>query len=132
MESWVLFSKAEGLNRQIKTIQAELVSLNQENNGLAVHKNEIPVPLYRLYLDLCKGVEEIRGYYHFPCAVKITGSRDLTDISQFFRESQYPGIKFVEVLCQVNFRDLDDLYLTNLFYQMAAHRPIEFNDIHLE
>ena len=131
-ESWILFNKAKSLNRQIHTTQAELVSLNLEGKRLAAYKNDIPVTLSRLYLDLFKNVEEICGYYQFPCTVKISGGRDLSDIKQFFQESQYPGIKFVEVLCQVNFRDPNNLYLTNLFYRMAEHRPIEFNEIRIE
>ena len=120
------------LNDGIRRTTAAIGALRKEQDALSRYRSEKPLPLEKLYRELFNRAKEIAFYYRAGCEVKILSARDLVDIREFFKESQYKGISCVDVLCRVELKKQQDVYLSNAFYKMLKSMPADVLEARLE
>jgi len=120
------------LNDGIKRTTAAIGALRKEQDALSRYQSEKPLSLEKLYLELFNRAKEIAFYYRVGCEVKILGAKDLVNIREFFKESQYKGISCVDVLCRVELKKQQDVYLLNAFYKMLKSMPVDVLEARLE
>jgi len=129
---WNLVSDTRTLNRGIKSAADEISQIKKEQGTLVKFKSEKPLTLEKFYLEVFNDIKEISFYYRVPCEVRIIGAKDLVSIRSFFKESQYKGIKYVDLLCSFDLRKQRDTYLLDAFYKMLKSRPLDVLDVNLE
>lgn len=129
---WNLVSDTRTLNRGIKNAASEISQVKKEQAALLKYKSEKPVHLEKFYLEVFNDIRELSFYYRAPCEVKIIGAKDLVNIRSFFKESQYKGIKYVDLSCSFDLRKHRDTYLLDAFYKMLKSRPLDVLDVSLE
>lgn len=129
---WKLSQNTGILNSQIEKAKEEISRINIESKGLAKYKDEKPARLAKLYLDVFNNIRKISGYYNAESLVKIAGSTNGVDIEQFFSPAQYKGIRYVDLLCQINLKDTPDKYLLGMLYEMTKNKPISISEIKIE
>ena len=120
------------LNDGIKRTTAAISAVRKEQDVLSRYQSEKPLSLEKLYLQLFNRAKEISFYYRLGCEVKILGAKDLVNIREFFKESQYKGISCVDVLCRVELKKQQDVYLLNAFYKMFKSMPVDVLETRLE
>ena len=129
---WNLVSDTRALNSGIKSAIDEISQVKKEETTLLKYKSEKPLPLEKFYLEVFNDIKEISFYYRVPCEVKIIGAKDLVGIRSFFKESQYKGIKHVDLLCSFDLRKQRDTYSLDALYKMLKSRPLDVLDVSLE
>jgi len=129
---WNLVLDARTLNSGIKNAVDEISQVKKEETTLLKYKSEKPLPLEKFYLEVFNDIKELSFYYRVPCEIKIIGARDLVGIRSFFKESQYKGIKHVDLLCSFDLRKQRDTYLLDALYKMLKSRPLDVLDVSLE
>ena len=129
---WNLVSDTRTLNSGIKNAVDEISQVKKEEAVLLKYKNEKPVPLEKFYLEVFNDMKEISFYYRAPCEVKIIGAKDLIGIRNFFKESQYKGIKYVDLSCSFDLRKQRNTYLLDALHKMLKSRPLDVLDVSLE
>jgi len=129
---WNLVSDTRTLNSGIKSAIDEISQVKKEETTLLKYKSEKPLPLEKFYLEVFNDIKEISFYYRVPCEVKIIGAKDLVGIRSFFKESQYKGIKHVDLLCSFDLRKQRDTYSLDALYRMLKSRPLDVLDVSLE
>ena len=121
------------LNDGIKRTTAAISAVRKEQDVLSRYQSEKPLSLEKLYLQLFNRAKEFSFYYRLGCEVKILGAKDLVNIREFFnKESQYKGISCVDVLCRVELKKQQDVYLLNAFYKMFKSMPVDVLEARLE
>ena len=120
------------LNDGIKRTTAAIGALRKEQDALSRYQSEKPLSLEKLYLELFNRAKDISFYYRVGGEVKINGARDLVGIREFFKESQYKGIKYVDVLCRFELKRRHDVCLLNEFYKMFRSMPVDVLEARLE
>jgi len=120
------------LNDGIKRTTAAISAVRKGQDDLSRYQSEKPLSLEKLYLELFNRAKEISFYYRLGCEVKILGAKDLVNIREFFKESQYKGISCVDVLCRVELKKQQDVYLLNAFYKMLKSMPVDVLEARLE
>ena len=120
------------LNDGIKRTTAAISAVRKEQDVLSRYQSEKSLSLEKLYLQLFNRAKEISFYYRLGCEVKILGAKDLVNIREFFKESQYKGISCVDVLCRVELKKQQDVYLLNAFYKMFKSMPVDVLEARLE
>jgi hypothetical protein len=120
------------LNGGIKRTAAAIRAVRKEQDVLFRYQSEKPFSLEKLYLQLFNRAKEISFYHRVGCEVKILGAKDLVNIREFFKESQYKGISCVDVLCRVELKKQQDVYLLNAFYKMLKSMPVDVLEARLE
>lgn len=96
------------------------------------YKSQAPLSLEKFYLEVFNDIKELSSYYRAASEVKIIEAKDLVNIQDFFKESRYKGIRYVDVLCRFDFRGQSDTYLFDMLYKMLKFRPIEVLEVSLE
>jgi len=129
---WNLASDINTLNRGIKNSVTKISQIKKEQAGLAKYKSENPVSLEKFYLEVFNDIKEIAFYCRAPVEVKIAGAKDLVDIRQFFRESQYKGIRQVDITCSFDLRKQRNTYLLDTLYKILKSRSLSVLDVSLE
>ena len=84
------------------------------------------------YLDIFNTIKEICVYCNEACEVKIIESKDFTNTEEFFKQSQYKGIKYVDISCQFSLNEQTETYLLRMFYKLAKNKPIEILEVKIE
>ncbi len=120
------------LNDGIKRTTAAISAVRKEQDALSRYQSEKPLPLEKLYLELFNRAKEVSFYYRLGCEVKILGAKDLVNIQEFFKESQYKGISYADILCRVELKKQQDVYLLNAFYKMFKSMPVDVLEARLE
>ena len=129
---WNLVSDTRTLNSGIKSAIDEISQVKKEEETLLKYKSEKPVPLEKFYLEVFNDIKEISFYYRAPSEIKIIGAKDLVGIRSFFKESQYKGIKYVDLSCSFDLRKQRNTYLLDALYKMLKSRPLDVLDVSLE
>ncbi|MEK6564852.1 MAG: hypothetical protein AABZ65_07490 [Candidatus Omnitrophota bacterium] len=129
---WNFISDTRTLNRGIKSATDEISQIKKEQGTLVKFKSEKPLTLEKFYLEVFNDIKEISFYYRAPSEVKIIGAKDLVGIRNFFKESQYKGIKYVDLLSSFDLRKQRDTYLLDAFYKMLKSRPLDVLDVSVE
>ena len=130
--SWNSFQQKNLINNRVRKTGEEITLLNLEYKGLKQYKDKVPISLTRLYLDLLNNIKEISNYSNAVSIIKISGANEGTDIEQFFKTSAYKGIRYVDVLCEVNFKDELDMHFLPMFYEMIKLKPISLLEVGLD
>jgi hypothetical protein len=129
---WTTTSNTHLLDSRIEKAAEEITAMNQESMGLDKYKDEQAIMLDKFYPEVFNDINEISSYYHADSEVKIIAAKDLVNTREFFKPSQYKGINYVDILCQVDLKDQPDTYLFVAFYKMAQSMPIEILGLNLE
>ena len=129
---WNLASGIGTINRGIKNAVSEISQIKKEQATLVKYKNEKPLSLEKFYLEVFNDIKEISFYYRAPVEVKVIGAKDLVNIRSFFKESQYKGIKYVDLSCSFDLRKQRNTYLLDAFYKMLKSRPLDVLGVSLE
>ena len=120
------------LNSGIKSAIDEISQVKKEEATLLKYKSEKPLPLEKFYLEVFNDIKEFSFYYRAPSEVKIIGAKDLVDIRSFFKESQYKGIKYVDLSCSFDLRKQRNTYLLDALHKMLKSRPLDVLDVSVE
>ena len=130
--TWELFKDTRILNNEIKRANEEVSGINSELEGLLKYKNGTGQPLAKFYLGVFNDIKEICSYYDTASEIKIVSGKDLTNVEEFFNESQYRGIKYVDVLCRFGLKSLDEVHLFYVLYETVKREPIRILDVRIE
>jgi hypothetical protein len=129
---WNLASDINTLNSGIKNAVTEISKVKKEQAALVKYKNEKPISLEKFYLEVFNDIKELSFYYRAPVEIKIVGAKDLVNIRNFFKESQYKGIKYVDLLCSFDLKKQHDKSLLDALSKMLKSRPVDVLDISIE
>jgi len=129
---WNFASDTRFLSRQTKNAAERISAIKQEKDVLFKYKSQAALPLDKFYLEVFNDIKEISSYYRAASEIKIIGARDLVNTQEFFKESQYKGIRHVDLLCSLDLRNQPDTYLFETLYKMLKSRPIEVLEVSLE
>lgn len=120
------------LSSQVKKAKDEISAVKQEKDVLLNYKSQTPRSLDQFYLEVFSDIKELSSYYCAASEIKIIGSKDLVNTQEFFKESQYKGIRYVDVLCQLDLKNQPDTYSFDTLYKMLKSRPIDVLDVRIE
>lgn len=120
------------LNSGIKSAIDEISQVKKEEATLLKYKSEKPLPLEKFYLEVFNDIKELSFYYRAPSEVKIIGAKDLVNIRSFFKESQYKGIKYVDLSYSFDLRKQRNTYLLDALHKMLKSRPLGVLDVSVE
>jgi len=120
------------LSRQARNTAERISAVKEEKESLFKYKSQATLSLEKFYLEVFDDIKEISSYYHTASEVKIVEAKDLENIEDFFKESQYKGIRYVDVLCRIDLRSRPDTYLLDTLYKMLKSRPIDVLEVNLE
>lgn len=129
---WNFTSDTRFLSGQAKNTAGRISAVKQQQDALLKYKNQTPLSLDKFYLEVFSDIKELSSYYRAASEIKIIGSKDLVNTQEFFKESQYMGIRYVDVLCRLDLKNQSDTYLFDMFYKMLKSRSIEILDVSLE
>lgn len=129
---WNLASEINTINRGIKNAVSEISQIKKEQATLVKYKREKPLSLVKFYLEVFNDIKELSFYYHAPCEVKIIGAKDLVNIRNFFKESQYKWVKYVDLACSFDLRKQRNAYLLDALYKMLKSKPLDVLDVSIE
>jgi len=129
---WNLASDTRTLNSGIKNVASEISQVKKEQAILFKYKSGKPVPLEKFYLEIFNDIKELSFYYRAPSEAKIIGAKDLVGIRSFFKESQYKGIKYVDLVCSFDLKKQQNTYLLDALYKMLKSKPLDVLDVSLD
>jgi hypothetical protein len=129
---WNIASDTRLLSSQIQNTKDEISALNQEKDSLLKYKSQTPNSLEKFYLKVFSDIKEVCSYYHVPCELIIVGAKDFVNTREFFRESQYKGIRYVDISCRVDLKDKLNPYLFDMLSRFLKSAPIEILEVRLE
>lgn len=130
--TWKLSLSTHTFNRQITKAEEGIRRIVNESKGLLKYKEEKGLSLDRFYLAVFNDIKEICSYYHANSELRIIEAKDFVNTQEFFRQSPYKGIRYVDILCRVDLKDQPDTYLFDLLYKMTKSKPIEILEVNLE
>ena len=129
---WKISLNANLLRSRVEMAEKEITRIEQESRGLDNYKDEQGIALEKLYPEVYSGVKEICSYYHANSEIKIIGAKDLVNTEEFFKDSQYKGVRYVDILAQVDLKGQLDTSLISLLCRMTKLKPIEILSLNLE
>lgn len=130
--AWNTASDTRVIGGRIIKAAQRVGALKKEQNALLKFKKQTPLSLDKFYLEVFNDIKEVASYYHAACEIKIIGAKDLVNTREFFKESQYKGIRQVDILCQIDLKDNLDTYLFDTLFKMLMRKPIEILEVRLE
>jgi len=129
---WRISLNAHLVNSQLETAEKEAARIGQEAKGLAKYKDEKPISLEELYPEVYSNIKEACSYYQANSEIRLAALKDLEDIKESFKESQYRGIKYADVFVKVDLKNQKDAYLISVFCRMIKTKPAEILELGLE
>jgi len=129
---WNITSDTRFLSRQAKNTLGIISAVTQEKDGLRKYKNQSSLSLEKFYLEVFNDIKELSFYYRAASEIKILDAKDLVNIQDLFKESQYKGIRYVDVVCRFDLKNRPNTYLFDTLYKMLKSRPIEILEVSLE
>ena len=128
---WKVTQDTRLLKSRIKNTEKEIASLKVEARTLDKYKDEKALSLEKFYLQVFNDIKEVSFYYHASIEIKVLEAKDLVSLFEFFKSSQYRGIRYIDVKCQVNLKDLPDMYLFETLYKIVKNRPIDILEMEM-
>lgn len=129
---WDISRDTRLVNNRIKNTEEEISSIEQEAKSLVKYKDEPSFPLDKFYLDVFNSIKEICSYYNANLEIKIIEAKDFVNTEEFFKPSQYKGIRYLDILCLAGLKDSSDTYLFEMLYKIIKNRPIETLEVKIE
>jgi hypothetical protein len=129
---WNLASGINTINRGINNAVSEISQIKKEQATLVKHKSEKPLSLEKFYLEVFNDIKEFSFYYRAPCEVKVIGAKDLVNIRNFFKESQYKGVKYIDLICSFDLKKQRNAYLLDALYKMLKSKPLDVSGVSIE
>ncbi len=129
---WNFTSDNRLLSGEIKKAKDEINAVKQEKDTLLKYKSQAPNSLDEFYLKVFSGIKEICSYYHAGCEFNIVDSKDFVNTREFFRESQYKGIRYVDVLCRIDLKSRFSAYLFDMLFRLLKSEPVEIMEVKIE
>lgn len=129
---WKISLNTQLLHSRIETAENEVARIIEESKGLDNYKDEQNVALEKFYPEVYSDIKDVCSYYHADSEIKIIGAKDLVNTEEFFKDSQYKGVRYVDILAQVDLKEQLDTYLISLLCRMTKLKPIEILGLNLE
>jgi len=129
---WNFTLDTNEISGKARNAAGRLSAVKQEQGTLLKYKSQAPLPLEKFYLEVFSDIKEVSSYYRAASEVKMIGAKDLVNTQEFFKESRYKGIRYVDLSCWIDFRDQPDTYLFDMLYKMLKSRPIDVLEARLE
>ena len=129
---WKLTSNTRLLTHQIKNSEGVIAALKLESKGLDKYRFEKSLPLDKFYLLVFNNIKEMSFYYNASSEIKAIEAKDLVNISEFFKPSQYKGVRYLDILCRIDFKDSHGTYLFEALYRILKNKPIEILEAKIE
>lgn len=129
---WNFASDIGTLNSGIKNALGEISQIKKDQAMLVKYKSDKPISLEKFYLEVFNDLKELSFYYRAPSEVKVVAAKDLVNIKNFFKESKYKGIKYVDFSSSFDLRKQRNTYLLDALYKMLKSRPLDVLNISLE
>ena len=129
---WRLTSNTFLLTSQMRSAEKIITALKLESKGLDKYKCEQGLPLDKCYLGIFNDIKEVSFYYYVSSEIKVLEVKDLVTMSEFFKPSQYKGIKYIDILCRIGLKDYHDAYLFEALYKIIKNKPIEILEARIE
>lgn len=129
---WKLTSETRVLTDLIRNAEKETAALKKEFRNISKYKDEQGLPLDKFYLEAFNDIKEVFFYHRVSSEIKIIEAKDLVNIAEFFKPSQYKGIRHVDILCQICLKDPLDIYSFDALYKIIKNKPIEILDVEIE
>lgn len=129
---WQKFQDMRALTSRIKKAEQETILLREECERLSKYKEEIGLSLSKFYLKIFNDIREACIYYGAPCEIKIIGAKDFVDTQDYFKPSEYRGIKSVDALCQITLSNVSNADLTGIIYKIIKFNPVEVLEAKIE
>jgi len=126
---WKLASNTRLCTSQIKNAEGIIAGLKLESKNLDKYKCEKSLPLDKFYLQVFNDLKEISFYYHASSEIKVLEAKDLVATEDFFKPSQYEGIRYVDILCRIDLKNSHNLYLFEMLYKIIKNKPIEILEV---
>lgn len=120
------------LSAEMQKTKDGISAIKQEKDSLLKYKSQPPNSLEKFYLKVFSDIREVCSYYHAGCELTIVDSKDFVNTREFFRESHYKGIRYVDVLCRVDLKDKLNSYLFDMLSRLLKSAPIEILEVKLE
>jgi len=129
---WKISLNANLVNSRVEMAEKEITLIEQESRGLDNYKDEQGIALEKLYPEVYSEIKDICSYYRAESEVKIIGAKDLANTESFFKDSQYKGLRCVDILAQIDLKSQIDTYLITMLSKLTKLRPIELLGLSLE
>ena len=129
---WNFTSTTRLLYGRMKNAAGQVSSLKEEQGALSGYKSEQGLSLDKFYLEIFNDINEISSYYHIDSEISIVNSKDLVNTEEFFKESRYKGIRYLDLLCRLDLKDKPDTYLFEMLYKILKQKPIEILEVRLD
>lgn len=129
---WQKFQAARTLEGRAKKDEQEVILLKGKYKSLSRYKEEPAGPLAGFYPEVFNNLREACLYYGAPCEIKIPGAKDFVDTQDFFKDSEYKGVKSVDALCQIKLTGISDADLSGIIYKIIKFNPVEILEVKLE
>ena len=129
---WKLTSETHALTSYIRDAQNTIWALKKESRDIAKYKDAQGLSLDKFYPEVFNDIKEISFYYRVPSEIKIIEAKDLVNLLEFFKPSQYRGIRCVDMLCQIGLKDPLDIYSFEALYKIMKNRPLEILGVEIE
>lgn len=120
------------LSAEMQKTKDGISAIKQEKDSLLKYKSLPPNSLEKFYLKVFSDIKEVCSYYRVGCELTIIDSKDFVNTREFFRESQYKGIRYVDVFCRVDLKDRLNSYLFDMLSRLLKSAPIEILEVKLE
>lgn len=129
---WNIASDTRTLSLEIKKAKEEISAIKQEKESLLKYKSQLPSYLEKFYLKVFGDIKEVCSYYRVPCELTIVNAKDFVNTREFFKESRYKGIGYIDVSCRVDFKDKLNPYLLDMLSGILKSAPIEMLEAKLD
>ncbi|HAH20148.1 MAG TPA: hypothetical protein DCL49_04495 [Candidatus Omnitrophica bacterium] len=127
-----LFGEGVRMTSELRNVKSDIVKYNAELAAIDSYKNAPAKPLTIFYVEILNKVKSLAGYYEAIGNVQIVGAKDLVNIEQFFKDSVFHGVKYVDVLCRVDFKGRADGMVFDYFYEIQESNPVEIIGVKIE
>ena len=129
---WKVNLDIRRLNGSIKTDELKSLALKKEAGDLDKYRDEKGVPLDKFYLEVFNDIKDISFYYHASSEIKIPEAKDLGNIAQAFRPSQYRGIRCADIACRISLKNILDTNLFEALYKILKNKPVDILEWKIE
>ena len=129
---WKISLNTHLLNSRIEMAEKEVSRIEQGSNGLDKYKDAQGISLEKFYPEVFSDIKEISSYYRADSEIKIIGAKDFVNTEEFFKESQYKGVRYADISVHVDLKAQPDAYLIAVLCKLAKIRPIEILGLNLE
>lgn len=127
-----LFGKTAQLAAELRAANSEIAKYDAELKKIIRYKESKGEALTKLYVEVLNKVKAVAGYYEATGGVQISGGQDLVNIEQFSKDSVFLGVKYLDVVCNVDFKGKSDSSVFDYFYEIQKNNPVDILGVKIE